>query len=93
MKTWLKISLTGLLALACVSSSPSEERKPDIVSQRAKIEDYYKWDGEKWVWSEDKTKEKKEKKEKKVEKRKVEKKKPKTPQVILGIPTIRWLPE
>jgi len=29
-------------------------RKPDIVSEHAKLEDYYTWDGYSWVWKEKK---------------------------------------
>jgi len=36
-------------------------RPPDVVSQPAKLEDYYVWDGHDWIWKEDFNRKKKNK--------------------------------
>ena len=28
-------------------------RKPDVVSEKARLEDYYVWDADSWIWKDD----------------------------------------
>ena len=75
--------LIGVSLSSLGGSQDIPNRKPDVVSQRAKIEEYYQWNGTKWVWSgkEDRNKVK----IKAIKKLKGE--------VYLGEPTIREIPE
>jgi hypothetical protein len=81
----IHLTLSGLIISSIGSGQDIPDRPPDVVSQRAKIEDYYKWDGHKWVWSEDAND-----KNAKIKSEAIRKLKG---IVTFGEPTIKWIEE